>query len=233
MNCGTGSVVLADADGVERTRAAEVLRQAGYETIEVESGIDALEAARGAGVVMVILEVVLPAMTGYEVCRELREESGDDLAIFFLSGTHTDPVDRVAGLLFGADDFIVKPFHPDELIARVSRFVSRRSNSRSISEPDEAVHVTAREREVLDMLAEGTTQKEIAQQLTISSKTVGTHIQSLLVKFGVHSRAELVASAYRGGFVSPLFERRLGRQLSRRGPAMTSAPSEVEYAQTK
>jgi DNA-binding NarL/FixJ family response regulator len=158
-------------------------------------------------------------MTGYEVCRDLRAELGDSLTIFFLSGTHTDPIDRVAGLLFGADDFIVKPFLADELIARVSRFVSRRAAPPQPSEPETGSlpQPTDRERQVLDLLAEGRGQKEIALQLSISSKTVATHIQRLLVKFNVHSRAELVAHAYRQGLVSALYERR-GGSLAKAGP---------------
>jgi DNA-binding NarL/FixJ family response regulator len=65
------------------------------------------------------------------------------------------------------------------------------------------VHLTAREREVLTLLTEGRSQKEISYDLTISSKTVGTHIQKLLTKVGAHSRAELVAHAFRTGLVSP------------------------------
>ena len=114
MNRRDGSVVLADADQQERALAADAFRRAGFEIIEVETGTEALEAARDASVGLVVLEVVLPEMTGYEVCRDLREERGDELAIFFLSGTRTESLDRVTGLLFGADDFIVKPFDPDE-----------------------------------------------------------------------------------------------------------------------
>jgi DNA-binding NarL/FixJ family response regulator len=201
--------VLADADREERALVADVFRRAGFETIEVETGVEALEAGRNDSVGLVVLEVVLPGITGYEVCRDLREERGDDLAIFFLSGTRTEPLDRVTGLLFGADDFIVKPFYPDELIARVTRFISRRSAAKAVVEPAIRLRLTTREREVLDLLAEGRSQKGIAHELTISPKTVATHIQNLLAKFGAHSRAELVASAYRQGFVSARSERRL------------------------
>jgi DNA-binding NarL/FixJ family response regulator len=228
-----GSVVLADADGSERALAADALRRAGFETIEVDTGVDALNAARAQGVGAVLLEVVLPEMTGYEVCRMLREEVGDELAIFFLAGTRTGPADRVAGLLLGADDFIVKPFHPDELVVRVGRFVTSRSTATPSAEPDRRVRITAREREVLTLLAAGTNQKEIARQLTISSKTVGTHIQSLLLKFGVHSRAELVAGAYREGFVSPSHDGRVGTQTSSNGHGIVAVPSEVAYVQAK
>src|SRR5580765_669493 len=209
INRRDGLVVLADADETERALTAETFRLAGYESIEVETGVEALDAARDESVGLLVLEVVLPGITGYEVCRDLREERGDELAIFFLSGTRTDALDRVTGLLFGADDFIVKPFDSDELIARVSRFVSRRTTPRPSAEPAALMRITTREREVLDLLAEGQSQKEIANDLTISPKTVATHIQNLLTKFDAHSRAELVASAYRQGLVSTLSDRRI------------------------
>jgi len=209
-----GSIVLVDGDHRERAITAKTLQRGGYETIELENGLEALDAARGTDVRLVVLEVALPDMTGYEVCRELRSEHGEELAIFFLSATRTDPLDRVAGLLFGADDFIVKPFDPDELLARVSRFVERRCGAPAqppepVPAAGDGVPLTDREQEILDLLAEGRGQKEIALRLSISGKTVGTHIQHVHAKLGVHSRAELVAFAYREGLVSPHHERRL------------------------
>jgi DNA-binding NarL/FixJ family response regulator len=183
---------------------ATALRQAGYETLEVETGLEALEAGRDPTVGLLVLEVALPGMTGYEICHQLRHELGDDLPIFLMSGTRVEPIDRVAGLLLGADDYVTKPFVPAELVARISRFIARRSSALSGNGGvASTVHLTAREREVLTLLTEGRSQKQISYDLTISSKTVGTHIQKLLTKVGAHSRAELVAQAFRTGLVSP------------------------------
>ena len=196
-----GAVVLADTDRRSRESMAASLRRAGYETVEVESGIEALRAAREDGVRLVLLEVDLPDMTGYEVCHELRNGARDELAIFFVSGIRTEPLDRVAGLLLGADDFIVKPFDPNELIARARRFISRRPTAGGGHRNGSGPRLTDREHEVLALLAEGARQKEVAHRLSISPKTVATHIQNLLGKLGVHSRAELVARAYLLGLV--------------------------------
>jgi DNA-binding NarL/FixJ family response regulator len=86
----------------------------------------------------------------------------------------------VAGLLLGADDFIVKPFEPSELVARARRFVIRKRLPAYDALPDPDVpRLTPREGEVLELLAEGRRQKEIAHALSISPKTVGTHVQNL------------------------------------------------------
>lgn len=94
-------MVLADADRLVRSAVADALRQAGYETIEVESGFEALRAAREEGVGLVVLEVTLPGMTGYEVCHQLRVAPGEEIPIFLVSATRTEPIERVAGLLIG------------------------------------------------------------------------------------------------------------------------------------
>ena len=193
--------MLADGDRRAREATAAALNRAGYETIEVSSGADALRAAEERDVRLVLLEVELPDMTGYEVCHELRQHGREDLAIFFVSGIRTEPLDRVAGLLLGADDFIVKPFDANELIARVRRYISRRPSPRPNGGRTTHPSLTDREYEVLSLLAGGARPKEVAQRLSISPKTVGTHIQNLLGKVGVHSRAELVARAYMLGLV--------------------------------
>ena len=198
----TAAVVIADDDEDSSARVAAALRRAGYPTVSVATGSDALEAARADDVGLLVLEVALPDMTGYEVCRMLRDE-GDELPIFFVSGTHTDSVDRVAGLLLGADDFIVKPVDCNELVARVHRHVSRRLPAARRLQTDGRPALTRREDEILGLLTRGNTHKEIAHELSISPKTVATHIQNLLGKLEVHSRAELVARAYLLGLVDP------------------------------
>ena len=147
---------------------------------------------------LVLLDVQLPELNGYEVCRELRERYGRRLPIIFLSGSRTEPLDRAGGLLIGADDYIVKPFDPDELLARVRRFLPAEGRVRDNGDAvDGWTRLTPREREVLCHLANGLSQDEIAATLVISPKTVATHIQRILGKLGVRSRAQAVALAHR------------------------------------
>jgi len=194
-------ILVVDQNTGTRSQVARLLERMGYETQQARDGQEALEAARQVQPALVLLEVNLAEVSGYEVCRELRDRFGDDIAIIFLSGDRTEPYDRVAGLLLGADDYIVKPFDEGELLARV-RSALRHSaiprNNGSQSDPA-AETLTNREREVLKLLARGLNQAEIAKRLFISPKTVGGHIQRVLTKLGVHSRAQAVALAHEQG----------------------------------
>ncbi len=187
--------VVDDDDGF-RSYVVEHLENAGYRTEQFASGSLVLPAVMVEQPAAVVLDVQLPDLNGYEICRELRDKYGDAIPIIFISGERTDALDRTAGLLVGADDYLVKPVDPGELIARVRRLV----------EPDHSIEagsssgldsLTKREHEVLDLLAEGHAQDEIARELVISPKTVSTHIQRILGKLEVRSRAQAVAVALR------------------------------------
>ncbi len=144
----------------------------------------------------------MPRLSGYEVCRELRDAFGREMSVIFVSGERTESFDRVAGLLLGADDYIVKPFDDGELLARVRTHLRHiDSIPRGVGNGSTAnvATLTGREREVLELLARGLTQADIADRLVISPKTVGTHIQRVLGKLGVHSRAQAVALAHEEG----------------------------------
>ena len=163
----------------------------------VSSGEAALGVAREERPDLAILDVNLPGLSGYEVCRALRELYGPALPILFVSGVRTEAYDRVAGLLLGADDYLVKPFAPDELLARVRSLLRRAAGERP-----RASRLTAREQQVLQLLAEGLSQRDIADTLVISPRTAGKHIERILQKLEVRSRAQAVAVAYRDDLVA-------------------------------
>ena len=192
-------VLVADEDEQSRSVLASLLNDAGFDVIEAAAGEDALAVARQLVPSAVILEVPLGNISGYEVCRALREELGDDLPIVFVSGTRTESYDRAAGLIVGADDYLVKPYATDELLARLRRLVrrSRPAIARSTS------GLTRRELEVLELLADGRSAQEISAVLFISAKTVSTHVEHIFSKLGVTSRVQAVAVAYRDGIVTP------------------------------
>jgi DNA-binding NarL/FixJ family response regulator len=189
--CGGVILVVDDDEGV-RACIAAVLRAAGFGVEVSGDGHEALAVAREHLVQAVVLDIRLPGLSGYEVCRALKDER-PNLPILFLSGERVESFDRVAGLLIGADDYLVKPFAPDELLARL-RALLRRGGA-----PAESVQqgLTRRELEVLRHLADGLGQSAIADLLGISPNTVGTHIEHIFQKLGVRSRAQAVAAAYR------------------------------------
>jgi DNA-binding NarL/FixJ family response regulator len=192
-------ILVVDREPAAGQEIADLLGGVGLETWTATSGEDALAIAAERRPEAVLLEVRLPGVCGYEVLRELRHRHGERLPIVFVSGERVEPCDRVAGLLLGADDYVVKPFAPDELIARVQRLLVR-----SASDEPGALRskLTRRELEVLQLLASGLTQPEIATELVISTSTVASHIEHILDKLGVHSRAQAVAFALRSGLVA-------------------------------
>jgi len=190
-------VLIADDDEGARTFLRDLLELDGYQTVTAECGRTALAAARAERPALALLEVNLPELSGYEVCDALRRLYGDAVAIIFVSGERVESFDRVAGLLIGADDYVVKPFAPDELLGRV-RAALRRAGANGSA----ASTLTKRERQVLELLAQGLEQRQIAERLVISTKTVASHIERILSKLGVRGRAQAVAAAYRGGLVS-------------------------------
>jgi DNA-binding NarL/FixJ family response regulator len=176
-----------------------LLEPLGYVVHRALTADDALAIALQNRPALVLLDVHLPDMSGYEVCKRLRDEFANEIAIVFVSGERTEELDRTAGMLLGADDYIVKPFAHGEFIARVRRAIERTSPPQAVVTP----MLTARELEVLNLLADGLGQKKIAQELFITPKTVATHIQRILTKLDVHSRAEAVAYAHRNRLFPP------------------------------
>ena len=185
-------VLVVDDDRNLRRLVNELLEPLEYVVEEASTAAEAFEIASREQPALVLLDVHLPDLSGYEVCRRLRDEYGDGIAIVFVSGERTEEFDRAAGMLLGADDYIVKPFALGEFIARVRRAIDRYAPE----QVNVSSSLTPRELEVLELLADGLGQKRIAQALFITPKTVATHIQRILTKLNVHSRAEAVAYAH-------------------------------------
>jgi DNA-binding NarL/FixJ family response regulator len=202
-NCGT--VLVVDRDPAFCGVVAVVARRLGLTPICGESADEGLELVGDMRPALAIVEVELPGSNGLAVLHDLHVQFDDDLPVILVSTERTDSFDRTAGLLVGADDYLVKPLDSGELAARMRRSLRRAgfvsngdSPTRGVVQP---TLLSPRESEILRLLASGRSQREIATTLVISSKTVATHIQHVLSKLGVHSRAEAVAAAYRRGLV--------------------------------
>jgi two-component system nitrate/nitrite response regulator NarL len=194
------TVLIADPEDVARDLLSGVLRNAGYEPLEAASGDEALELARAKAPAAAILEIPLPGLSGYELCAALRVEFGADMPVIFLTGCRIEPYDRVAGLLLGADDYVIKPYSAGELLVRLRNLLHRRAD------PDAsrfARRLTKREHEVLELMAEGLQHDEIARRLVISPKTVATHVEHILRKLGARGRAQAIAIAYHHRILQP------------------------------
>jgi DNA-binding NarL/FixJ family response regulator len=191
------TVLVVDDDKGFCTFLSTLLETAGIEALVATAVDEAIATARARCPDAAIIDVVLPGQGGYSLCRELRDEHGDDLPVMFVSGVRTDPIDRTAGILVGGDDYLTKPVDPEELLARLWRLLERSRRYARATQMD----LSEREIEVLQLVAEGWPPAEVAGRLFISPKTVCSHMQRIFVKLDVHTRAQAVAIAYEAGLV--------------------------------
>jgi two-component system, OmpR family, response regulator RegX3 len=123
----TGRILIAEDEPAISDAVAYALRSEGYDVEAVPDGESALEATRSSGYDLLVLDLMLPDVSGLEVCRRLRVESA--VPILMLTA-RTAEVDRVLGLEAGADDYVVKPFSMPELVSRVRAILRRRELDR-------------------------------------------------------------------------------------------------------
>ena len=206
-DCGT--ILIVDSDDASRLLAVQVAVRLGYDARPTPSADELLERLGHDRPALAIVEVELRGpVNGLEVMRQLHHAFDGDLPVILVSAERSDAFDRAAGLMLGADDYLSKPLDGGELLARVKRSLRRSAaaptngNGNGNGHANDA-NLSPREREILALLAEGRTQDQIAISLVISSKTVATHIQRILSKLGVQSRAQAVAVAFQRGLVEP------------------------------
>jgi two-component system, OmpR family, response regulator ResD len=133
MQHSRASVLVVDDEPTIGEIVSRYLERAGYDTRIAASGPAALEAAAARRPDLVVLDLMLPGLDGLEVMRRLRDQDRDRTAIILLTAKGEES-DRIAGLSLGADDYVVKPFSPAELVARVDA-VLRRFDTSAAHEP--------------------------------------------------------------------------------------------------
>ncbi len=121
-----GRILVVDDEKDIRNLVSAYLEKEGYRVFEAASGIEALQIARGMHPDVIVLDIMLPAMSGLDVLTNLRTES--DVYIIMLTAK-TEEVDKIVGLNMGADDYLTKPFSPRELVARINAAMRRMSHS--------------------------------------------------------------------------------------------------------
>ena len=128
-------IMVVDDDEIVARTIERSLRAGGFQVIVVQSGVDALRVARRNPPDLMVLDVLMPGMDGYEVCRQIR---GDpilkDLPVLFLTAKGKEE-DRIQGLRAGADDYLSKPFNLDELYLRVRAILRRTKRDRDLDVP--------------------------------------------------------------------------------------------------
>lgn len=175
----------------------------GYEVVTAENGREALEVLEQQTPDMIICDVMMPEMDGYSLVSTIRSDPKTSwIPVLFLSAKGQSQ-DRVKGLNIGADVYMVKPFEPEELVAQVesslkqaSRLIQHKdskggeSSSKMMQVPFD-VELTPTELRVVQFVARGMANREIAGELNVSQRTIESHVSNMLGKTGLHNRTEL------------------------------------------
>ena len=212
-------ILIVDDDPHIRQVLSFALGKAGMRTSEAADGESALQAIAAQRPDLVVLDINMPKMNGLDVCRKLR--AGDDLPILFLS-SRDDEIDRVLGLELGGDDYVVKPFSPREVVARVSAILKRGGRQLEDAGPqrpighnrlrldpqsweahwdEQAVALTVTEFQLLTLLAslpsKVFSRDAIIDRLhgpgfAVTDRTIDSHIRNARAKFAAVGGSDLI-----------------------------------------
>jgi DNA-binding NarL/FixJ family response regulator len=213
-------VLIADDDHLMRAGLVELL--SGDPSIEIvgeaSTGREAVERTRRRAPDVVLMDVRMPDLDGIEATRELAGAAPGTKVLILTTFEQDDYV--FGALRAGASGFLLKRTRPEELIAAVhtvaagdsllSPSVTRRVIDRMAQQPmprlaDQAKldELTRREREVLDLIARGLSNREIARELVVEESTIRTHLKRILMKLGLRDRIQVVIFAYETGVNRP------------------------------
>jgi DNA-binding NarL/FixJ family response regulator len=159
---------------------------------------------------VILLDILMKPMDGYQVCQHLKANPDTAaISVIFLSSLMRSS-DKVKGFQVGGVDYISKPFHIEEVVARVENTIRLHQHIQqkqvvSVQEQEEKIdsyQLSERELEILKLYASGKQRNEIAQQLFISDNTVKSHLKSLFSKLDINSRTQLIEKAYKIGLIA-------------------------------
>jgi two-component system response regulator FixJ len=189
-------IYVVDDDPAVRDALSVVLTMEGFGVTGFADGASFVHAARGQKPACVILDVNMPGRSGLDILKELNAESYP-APIFIISGQGDIPM-AVDAIRHGALDFIEKPFDADTLVNRVREAVATTARREAAAPTRLAAHfpgmelLTPREREVLEQIAAGASNKEAGRHLGISPRTVEVHRARIMEKLGAKNAADLV-----------------------------------------
>ena len=214
-------ILIAEDEKEMQTIIADYMKRGGHTCITADDGIDAISILKNNSLDLAILDIMMPHLDGFSVCRMAREMSA--LPILFLTAKDTEE-DKLRGYGYGADDYVTKPFSPKILLAKVNALL-RRSGwipqeviqaggisllpySRAVSINGAEIELTHKEFELLHFFMQNKNQVFSREQLLNriwgydfegNNRTVDTHIKTLRQKLGSESRriVTLIRSGYK------------------------------------
>ncbi|WP_131735556.1 response regulator transcription factor [Actinomadura roseirufa] len=213
-------VVIADDQALVRTGFTMILVADGIEVVgQAGDGEEALELVRRTSPDVVLMDIRMPRLDGLEATRRILGRDGPAPRVVILTTFDLDQY-VYAAMAAGASGFLLKDVSPEQLVAAVRlvrtgdallapmitrRLIQRyaRRDRRSFALPEDLSALTARELEVLTVLARGRNNAEIAQTLQLSETTVKTHVTRILGKLNLRDRAQAIVLAYEVGLITP------------------------------
>lgn len=214
-------ILIAEDEKGMQAIIADYMKRGGHTCITADDGIDAISILKNNSLDLAILDIMMPHLDGFSVCRMAREMS--DLPILFLTAKGTEE-DKLRGYGYGADDYVTKPFSPKILLAKVNALLRRSGGipqeviqaggisllpySRAVSVNGAEIELTYKEFELLHFFMQNKNQVFSREQLLNriwgydfegNTRTVDTHIKTLRQKLGSESRriVTLIRSGYK------------------------------------
>ncbi|MBI4781526.1 MAG: response regulator transcription factor [Oscillatoriophycideae cyanobacterium NC_groundwater_1537_Pr4_S-0.65um_50_18] len=213
-------ILIVDDDITLRTALIRYLQNRGYSVIDADSGTAALNAIEQNPPDLIVSDVMMPQMDGLEFCRRLRATRSGQLIPFIFLSSRSEVDARIQGHQMGADDYLIKPFEPKELVAKIESQLerSRRIHSEIIRLMQQVpvapepvaplpllpLPLTPAEEKVFWEVIQGFTNKQIGDRLFVSPRTVQTHLSNILSKLQLESRSQLIRYAYERGYRPPI-----------------------------
>jgi len=216
------TILVVDDDLGTRLSISDYLELSGYTVITADDGVEALAMVEEYHPDLIVTDIVMPRMNGYELVRQVRQQSGFRLLPVILLTARTKTQERILGYQSGCDLYLPKPFELEELAAAIRNLLERsqiiQSEYRFSQKENKAADVhnslfteiqpsqlllslTPREQEVLELLTHGLSNAQMGHQLHLSPRTVEKYVSSLLRKTSTSNRAELVRFAMKHGLV--------------------------------
>ena len=190
-------ILVVDDEPDLRRLVAEALTGSGY---DVQTAANGAEAVRAAGLYLpdlVLLDIMMPDADGFTVYGRLRDHPVELKSPIIFLTARRDISDKLLGFEKGAADYITKPFHIKELLARVKVHLGELAPPKG----DVPNPLTERELEVLKLLASGKTYKQVARALELSQSTVRNHLHNVYHKLNVVDRAQAVIVSRENGWI--------------------------------